>query len=54
MKCPKCGNPKSGVYETRKEDGGATVIRKRQCQSKDCGHKWTTSERRAARAWTHI
>ena len=39
MTCPRCANPKSKVYGTKK---GITTVRFRSCPH--CGHTWKTKE----------
>ena len=43
MDCPTCHSP-TRVLETRREDAGAAVKRRRECSS--CGDRFTTLERR--------
>lgn len=31
MICPECGNPKTKVLETRAQDDGEALVRRRQC-----------------------
>lgn len=41
MKCPKCGKPRTRVWDTRKQETGS-VRRKRRCRS--CGYWFKTWE----------
>lgn len=40
MICPCCGNPETGVKDSR-SSGDAAIRRRRRC---DCGHRFTTYE----------
>lgn len=40
MKCPVCGNPKTGVIDSRIEED--CVSRRRSCER--CGTRWKTIE----------
>ena len=40
MKCPSCGNPKTGTIDTRESDG--MKKRRRSCPS--CGFRFSTYE----------
>lgn len=42
MICPECEYPKSAVLDSRANDGGRTLRRRRECAS--CGYRWTTHE----------
>ncbi|MCM0082243.1 transcriptional regulator NrdR [Geomonas sp. Red32] len=43
MKCPFCGFADSKVVDSRPDKGGATIRRRRECES--CGKRFTTHER---------
>lgn len=43
MKCPFCGHPDSKVVDSRPDKGGATIRRRRECES--CAKRFTTHER---------
>lgn len=43
MKCPFCSFPDSKVVDSRPDKGGATIRRRRECES--CGKRFTTYER---------
>jgi transcriptional repressor NrdR len=43
MKCPFCAFPDSKVVDSRPDKGGATIRRRRECES--CGKRFTTHER---------
>lgn len=43
MKCPYCGFADSKVTDSRPDKGGATIKRRRECES--CGKRFTTHER---------
>lgn len=43
MRCPACSNDDTRVIDSRLGDAGATVRRRRECQS--CSHRFTTFER---------
>lgn len=43
MKCPFCTFPDSKVVDSRPDKGGATIRRRRECES--CGKRFTTHER---------
>jgi transcriptional repressor NrdR len=43
MKCPFCGYLDSKVVDSRPDKGGATIRRRRECES--CGKRFTTHER---------
>lgn len=43
MKCPFCNFPDSKVVDSRPDKGGATIRRRRECES--CGKRFTTHER---------
>ena len=45
MDCPACARP-THVLESRRADDGAAIRRRRECT--DCGHRFTTYERRRA------
>ena len=44
MRCPYCGAEDTRVVDSRPAEGGATIRRRRQCES--CGNRFTTYERR--------
>lgn len=44
VKCPRCGNRGSSVYDSRVRSDGS-IWRRRECLTVDCGHCWTTEER---------
>lgn len=43
MKCPFCSFSDSKVVDSRPDKGGATIRRRRECES--CGRRFTTHER---------
>ena len=43
MKCPFCGSPDSKVVDSRPDKGGATIRRRRECET--CTRRFTTHER---------
>ncbi|MBS1000082.1 transcriptional repressor NrdR [Acetobacter persici] len=43
MRCPFCGNPDSQVKDTRPNEEGSAIRRRRACLS--CGQRFTTVER---------
>jgi transcriptional repressor NrdR len=43
MKCPYCGFSDSKVVDSRPDKGGATIKRRRECES--CAKRFTTHER---------
>jgi transcriptional repressor NrdR len=43
MKCPFCGFSDSKVVDSRPDKGGATIRRRRECES--CNRRFTTHER---------
>ena len=43
MKCPYCGHPESKVIDSRPADEGASIRRRRECES--CGKRFTTYEK---------
>ena len=43
MKCPFCSFADSKVVDSRPDKGGATIRRRRECES--CGKRFTTHER---------
>ncbi len=43
MKCPFCSFADSKVVDSRPDKGGATIRRRRECES--CGRRFTTHER---------
>jgi len=43
MKCPYCGFSDSKVVDSRPDKGGATIRRRRECES--CSKRFTTHER---------
>jgi transcriptional repressor NrdR len=43
MKCPYCAFSDSKVVDSRPDKGGATIRRRRECES--CGKRFTTHER---------
>jgi len=43
MKCPYCAFADSKVVDSRPDKGGATIRRRRECES--CGKRFTTHER---------
>ena len=43
MKCPYCAYSDSKVVDSRPDKGGATIKRRRECES--CGKRFTTHER---------
>lgn len=43
MKCPFCGFSDSKVVDSRPDKGGATIRRRRECES--CSRRFTTHER---------
>ncbi|HEY6838199.1 MAG TPA: transcriptional regulator NrdR [Geobacteraceae bacterium] len=43
MKCPFCSFPDSKVVDSRPDKGGATIRRRRECES--CSKRFTTHER---------
>lgn len=43
MKCPFCANLDSKVVDSRPDKGGATIRRRRECES--CAKRFTTHER---------
>ena len=43
MKCPYCGYLQSRVVDSRQNDDGASIRRRRECES--CGRRFTTYER---------
>lgn len=43
MKCPFCGYLDTKVVDSRPDKGGATIRRRRECES--CGKRFTTHER---------
>ena len=43
MKCPYCSFSDSKVVDSRPDKGGATIKRRRECES--CGKRFTTHER---------
>lgn len=43
MKCPVCEKVESKVLESRDVNDGASIRRRRECES--CGHRYTTYER---------
>ena len=43
MRCPRCGNEKDKVLESRSNKDGSTIRRRRECLS--CGHRFTSYER---------
>lgn len=43
MKCPFCGDPNTQVTDTRENDGGDVVRRRRRCMA--CDKRFTTYER---------
>jgi transcriptional repressor NrdR len=43
MKCPYCAFSDSKVVDSRPDKGGATIKRRRECES--CGKRFTTHER---------
>jgi transcriptional repressor NrdR len=44
VNCPRCEASTTSTLETRKAEDGAAVRRRRQCS--ECGHRFTTYERR--------
>ena len=44
MNCPRCDASTTSTLETRKAEDGNAVRRRRQCS--ECGHRFTTYERR--------
>lgn len=45
--CVSCGAPKVSVIDSRPDETGAYIRRKRVCRA--CGHRWTTYEVSAER-----
>lgn len=43
MRCPKCGNNKSSVIDSRQTEDGNTIRRRRECE--ECNARFTTFER---------
>lgn len=43
MKCPFCNHPDSKVVDSRPDKGGASIRRRRECES--CGKRFTSHER---------
>ncbi len=43
MKCPKCGEDRDRVVDSRPAEGGAEIRRRRECLA--CGYRYTTYER---------
>ena len=43
MRCPKCQHNKSSVIDSRQEEDGNTIRRRRECDS--CHARFTTFER---------
>ncbi|MDO4635657.1 MAG: transcriptional regulator NrdR [Streptococcus sp.] len=43
MRCPKCGNNKSSVIDSRQTEDGNTIRRRRECE--ECHARFTTFER---------
>lgn len=43
MKCPYCGHPESKVIDSRPADEGASIRRRRECES--CAKRFTTYEK---------
>jgi transcriptional repressor NrdR len=43
MRCPWCGAPESRVVDSRPAEEGASIRRRRECES--CGRRFTTFER---------
>lgn len=43
MRCPKCGNNKSSVIDSRQTEDGNTIRRRRECE--ECHTRFTTFER---------
>ncbi|VAV96784.1 Ribonucleotide reductase transcriptional regulator NrdR [hydrothermal vent metagenome] len=52
MRCPFCSDDDSQVKDSRSAEGGATIRRRRQCQS--CGQRFTTFERVQLRELTVV
>ncbi|MCI8469065.1 MAG: transcriptional repressor NrdR [Eggerthellaceae bacterium] len=44
MLCPSCGHPESKVVDSRPAEDGSAIRRRRECL--ECGHRFTTYERR--------
>lgn len=44
MRCPFCGEEDTRVVDSRPAEGGATIRRRRECET--CGNRFTTYERR--------
>jgi len=44
MRCPYCGTEDTRVVDSRPAEAGATIRRRRECES--CGNRFTTYERR--------
>jgi transcriptional repressor NrdR len=43
MRCPRCENNATRVIDSRDLENGATIRRRRECET--CGHRFTTYER---------
>lgn len=43
MRCPKCGEPKTRVIDSRMQEATNTIKRRRECRK--CGYRFTTFER---------
>ena len=46
MRCPSCGQTETRVVDSRDQDEGATIRRRRECTA--CGTRFTTFERSEA------
>ena len=42
MRCASCGSLNSGVIDSRMNEDGTSIRRRRECE--DCGHRFTTYE----------
>lgn len=45
MRCPFCDSAKIRVVDSRPSDDGTSIRRRRECESEDCGKRFTTYER---------
>ena len=52
MRCPNCGETETRVVDSRDQDEGATIRRRRECTN--CGTRFTTYERMEAARLTVV
>jgi transcriptional repressor NrdR len=45
MKCPFCENLRTRVLDSRETEDNTSIRRRRECESMDCGRRFTTYER---------